>query len=208
LYCIVLYGQVEITAAPTYLVLTLMRFSYNAGTGSHAKIFTDIEYPLTLDVPVREPAGLRRETYGLVAVVVHSGLSSDAGHYLCYARHGARTASAADLFADRWFLFDDCRVARADFENVRSLTTRFSRDTAYVLIYRKAEGADYGPPDGFSTDPPLHGYLRERVDDDNVRYLQVGLFNDRFFPIEIRIAVYMVTSFLEFLETRKYREFG
>ena len=43
---------------------------------------------------------------------------------------------------------------------------------------------------------PLHGYLRDRVDDDNARYLQVGFFNDRFSPIEICVAVYMVTSFL------------
>jgi len=145
-----LYGQVEITAAPTYLVLTLKRFSYDTLTGRNAKIFTDIEYSLTLDVPVHESAGFRWETYGLVAVVVHSGLSSDAGHYFCYARHGVRTASATDLFADRWFLFDDIQVARADFENVRSLS---SRDTAYVLVYRKVEGEDCGPPDGFSADP-------------------------------------------------------
>jgi len=186
--------HVEICIAPTYLIITLMRFSYNSQTGSHAKIFTDIQYPLTLGIPVRSAdpesaaGGFHQETYGLVGVIVHSGSSSDAGHYFCYARHtvrptsttsleGADADSAEDCFADCWFMFNDSRVTRASFENICSLTHKFSRDTAYVLIYRRVDTVDMftdvNVTDAFALDPPLHRYLCDVVDEDNRLYLQV-----------------------------------
>jgi len=183
--------HVEICAAPTYLIVTLMRFSYNAQSGSHSKIFTDIQYPLILSIPVRAAVpesavnGFREETYGLVGVIVHSGSSSDAGHYFCYARHTLQPANASsfvdgdgDCFADCWFMFNDSRVTRASFENIRNLTHKFSRDTAYVLIYRCVDTVDtsvnVSVTDAFALDPPLHRYLCDIVDEDNRLYLQVS----------------------------------
>ena len=193
--------HVEICAAPTYLVVTLMRFSYDAQSGAHLKIFTDIQYPLVLGVPVRSTApesnGFDEEKYGLVGVIVHSGSSSDAGHYFCYARHSLPPSSTTsfdvdggeDCFADRWFMFNDSRVTRASFDNIRSLTHKFSRDTAYVLIFRRVAVAtdtstDASIVDGFALDPPLHRYLCDIVDEDNRLYFQVvsnnaALFLDR-----------------------------
>lgn len=178
--------HVEICAAPTYLIVTLMRFSYNAQNGSHSKIFTDIQYPLILSIPVRSAVpesvadGFHHETYGLVGVIVHSGSSSDAGHYFCYARHTLQPADAEcdeDCFADQWFMFNDSRVTRASFDNIRNLTHKFSRDTAYMLIYRRVDTVDKSVSvdvtDAFALDPPLHRYLRDIVDEDNRLYLQV-----------------------------------
>jgi len=195
--------HVEICAAPAYLVVTLMRFSYDAQSGAHSKIFTDIQYPLVLGVPVRSAApesaadGFSEEKYGLVGVIVHSGSSSDAGHYFCYARHSVPPSSATslcstdvdgneDCFADRWFMFNDSRVTRASFDNIRSLTHKFSRDTAYVLIFRRVGVAadtstDVGVTDGFALDPPLHRYLCDIVDEDNRLYLQVISNNQALF---------------------------
>ena len=192
--------HVEIRAAPTYLIVTLMRFSYDAQSGSHSKIFTDIRYPLVLGIPVRSAvpesaaSGLRQEAYGLVGVIVHSGLSSDAGHYFCYARHTLRPASTtsldgtdaddvADCYADRWCMFNDSRVTMATFDNIRSLTHKFSRDTAYVLIYRRIDtvdtSANVNVTDAFALDPPLHRYLCNIVDEDNRLYLQVS-YHDHY----------------------------
>jgi len=182
--------HVEICAAPTYLIVTLMRFSYNAHNGSHSKIFTDIQYPLILSIPVRSAVpelaadGYHQERYGLVGVIVHSGSSSDAGHYFCYARHtvqsgdmGSVVDSDEDCFTDHWFMFNDSRVTRASFDNIRNLTHKFSRDTAYMLIYRHVDTVDTSASvditDAFVLDPPLHRYLRDIVDEDNRLYLQV-----------------------------------
>jgi len=189
--------HVEIRSAPTCLIVTLLRFSYDAQSGSHSKIFTDIQYPLILGVPVRSAdpesaaVGFHEDTYGLVGVIVHSGSSSDAGHYFCYARHtlqpGSRTSLAdaesdEDCFADRWFMFNDSRVTSASFDNIRNLTHKFSRDTAYVLIYRRVDiaDADANVADAFALDPPLHRYLCDVVDEDNRRYLQVSSYWSSF----------------------------
>jgi len=190
--------HVEICAAPTYLVVTLMRFSYDAQTGAHSKIFTDIQYPLVLGIPVRSadpesaPTGFSEEKYGLVGVIVHSGSSSDAGHYFSYARHSLPPSSTMsfcgsdadgdeDCFAHRWFMFNDSRVTRASFDSIRNLTHKFSRDTAYVLIFHRIGIAadtftDVSVSDGFALDPPLHRYLCDIVDEDNLLYLQVVFY--------------------------------
>lgn len=195
--------HVEICAAPAYLVITLMRFSYDAQSGAHSKIFTDIQYPLMLSIPVRsvalEPAtdGFDEEKYGLVGVIVHSGSSSDAGHYFCYARHSLPPSSTTsfgstdvdvddDCFVDHWFTFNDSRVMRASFDSIRSLTHKFSRDTAYVLIFRRVGIAadaytDASVSNGFALDPPLHRYLCDIVDEDNQLYLQVISNNKALF---------------------------
>jgi len=187
--------HVEICSAPTYLIITLMRFSYDPQTGSHSKIFTNVQYPLTLTIPVQSVApesGFNQEAYGLVGVIVHSGSSSDAGHYFCYVRHAVKPTSTTsiegtdvesepDCFADWWFLFNDSRVTRASWENICSLSQKFSRDTAYVLIYHHidtvaATSTDVSVvTDAFALDPPLHRYLCDMIDEDNRLYFQVFL---------------------------------
>ncbi len=95
----------KIVDTPEYLIITLLRFSFSARTQRRSKILTDVKYPRTLYVPVvglgRSASSMKRsrpsrsplsnmttqERYGLCSVVVHSGLSSDCGHYYCYARH-------------------------------------------------------------------------------------------------------------------------
>ena len=97
---------VTIMESPEYLIITLLRFSFSAKTQRRSKILTDVKYPRTLYVPVcpsvdrassmkrlratRSPpstSGVTSERFGLCSVVVHSGLSSDCGHYYTYARH-------------------------------------------------------------------------------------------------------------------------
>ncbi len=94
---------VKIMESPEYLIITLLRFSFSIKTQRRSKILTDVKYPRTLYLPVcpsvdktkrlratRSPpqtSGLTHERFGLCAVVMHSGLSSDCGHYYCYARH-------------------------------------------------------------------------------------------------------------------------
>jgi len=163
--------RVCIVAAPSCLVLTLLRFAYNAKTGCNEKVFTNVDYPLTLFVPVSADSsgsGTLKKTssktsllqyvqYGLCGVIVHSGTSSDGGHYYSYARPCRVSKSGVpslksltsldgmvyccddDCFSDEWNLFNDERVSTSSFTDIRNLTMDYPKDTAYVLFYRRVE---------------------------------------------------------------------
>ena len=73
---------IDILESPYHLKCTLMRFEYDRERGSKRKIMTDIKYELSLKLP----CGNEEELFSLYAVVVHSGTSSDSGHYYTYAR--------------------------------------------------------------------------------------------------------------------------
>ena len=193
----------EIGAAPPYLVLTLLRFCFEGGR--HTKKLTDVRYPLSFSLPVTDSdtiehqsgsveANCRQKTYGLVGVVVHSGVSSDHGHYYSYARHAEPLTSplnaiedrrpvlrvdddedTADYFSSDWFMFNDERVTPASFLDFRDVTRKFAHDTAYVLVYREVVDGDViDERCSAAGDLQLPGRLREMVDRDNVLYLEVG----------------------------------
>ncbi|XP_036751403.2 ubiquitin carboxyl-terminal hydrolase 35 [Manis pentadactyla] len=169
---------VELSQGPRYLVLTLLRFSFDPRTMRRRKILDAVSIPLLLRLPL---AGGRGQAYDLCSVVVHSGVSSESGHYYCYAREGAARPAPALGAADRpepenqWYLFNDTRVSFSSFESVSNITSFFPKDTAYVLFYRQrpAEGpeAEPGSP-GVRTEPALHKDLMEAISKDNILYLQ------------------------------------
>ena len=77
--------SMKILEGPDYLMTTLMRFHYDRQQNRKSKIFTDIDYELEVKLPIFGQE-LREELYSLYAIVVHSGYSSDGGHYYTYAR--------------------------------------------------------------------------------------------------------------------------
>ncbi|XP_058162028.1 ubiquitin carboxyl-terminal hydrolase 35 isoform X2 [Dasypus novemcinctus] len=173
---------VELSQGPRYLVLTLLRFSFDPRTLRRRKILDDVSVPLLLRLPL---AGGRAQAYDLCSVVVHSGVSSESGHYYCYAREGAARPPPALATADRpepenqWYLFNDTRVSFSSFESVSNVTSFFPKDTAYVLFYRQRPGegpgegpeAEPGSP-GQRAEPTLHKDLMEAISKDNILYLQ------------------------------------
>lgn len=225
--------SVVISKAPSFLVLTLKRFSYNVTTHQRSKILQSVTYPLKLklsnniirvkeeetsnhhgnqtkggshvleerktppieeclidekieappskctkqdlecasqssEMPVADSASsalplenFPSETmYALTSVVVHSGVSSESGHYYCYARPSGHVVQHDDVTANEdsdktsdgkdtkkplqlvatdnhsWCLFNDSRVSPARFETFSDITKRFPKDTPYVLIYK------------------------------------------------------------------------
>ncbi|KAI8761693.1 ubiquitin carboxyl-terminal hydrolase 35, partial [Biomphalaria glabrata] len=231
--------RIQILESPQYLILTLLRFSYDTKLQSRTKIFQDVQYPRTLAVPVCKavpaspmdsksnpfsrmhsrsgsqtalvttksssqlsqleniaqrlappcegaaPAPEHCDLYGLSAVIIHSGTSSECGHYYCYARHSQagqidlslldRVTSVSnldnlDLLPDKWYNFNDNRVSHAHFETFSNLTKRFSKDTAYVLIYRKIDTEPTSV--SFISEPPLRPDLRDAVIKDNETYMK------------------------------------
>uniref|UniRef100_A0A8C6CTN8 Ubiquitin specific peptidase 35 n=1 Tax=Moschus moschiferus TaxID=68415 RepID=A0A8C6CTN8_MOSMO len=169
---------VELSQGPRYLILTLLRFSFDLRTMRRRKILDDVSVPLLLRLPL---AGGRGQAYDLCSVVVHSGLSSESGHYYCYAREGAARPAPAPGAAGRpepdtqWYLFNDTRVSFSSFESVSNVTSFFPKDTAYVLFYRQRpeEGSEAEPGSPRTrAEPTLHKDLMEAISKDNILFLQ------------------------------------
>lgn len=202
----------ELTEGPHYLILTLLRFSFNPRTMKRKKILDNVSIPVVLKLPVlvapekteevcrrgndraAPGSGFMSVVYDLCSVVVHSGISSESGHYYCYSRectdtvpHGQPQDGAPKLASDKqldfeiqWYLFNDTRVSFSSFESVSNVTSFFPKDTAYVLFYRQRPGrqscllhealAEAGRLHG---EPSLHKDLMEAISKDNILYLQV-----------------------------------
>lgn len=236
----------QIIEEPEYLILTLLRFSYDPKCHIRRKILDNVSLPLVLELPVKrstsplavvsggwsvgveisdtgenlakklKPSGADEVTcpqlvpYVLSSVVVHSGVSSESGHYYSYARnvtgsgpsglcHQSTALSLVSpqdkLFAEEspctvveneldtempreWFLFNDSRVTFTSFQSVQKITSRFPKDTAYVLFYKKQNstcGFNTNPANGLwvNGDPPLQKDLMDAITKDNKLYLQV-----------------------------------
>uniref|UniRef100_A0A4W5RX65 Ubiquitin specific peptidase 38 n=1 Tax=Hucho hucho TaxID=62062 RepID=A0A4W5RX65_9TELE len=212
----------RVVAAPEYLILTLLRFSYDAKCHVRRKILDNVTIPPLMRLPVHAPppkhssssssppssplqvdspessenlakklkpsqreeeeTGLEGNNgmtkgesevgvwptaqfipYVLSSVVMHSGMSSESGHYYSYGRNLngadgtepiALTCSAplgathpkqeveevcGGQAAGDWLLFNDSRVTFTSLGSVQNVTNRFPKDTAYVLIYRKQD---------------------------------------------------------------------
>ncbi|TFK16173.1 la-related protein 1B [Platysternon megacephalum] len=236
----------QIMEEPEYLILTLLRFSYDPKCHIRRKILDNVSLPLILELPVKrtassldvvsrgwsvdvefsdtgenlakklKPSGTEEVCcpelvpYVLSSVVVHSGISSESGHYYSYARnitgsgpslglcHQSKTMALAshgsllageishavienDLDANEmskeWFLFNDSRVTFTSFQSVQKITSRFPKDTAYVLLYKKqncSNGFNANSANGLwvNGDPPLQKELMDAITKDNKLYLQ------------------------------------
>ncbi|XP_077462056.1 ubiquitin carboxyl-terminal hydrolase 38 [Stigmatopora argus] len=233
----------KVTAAPEYLILTLLRFAYDAKCHVRRKILDNVTIPPRLRLPVQRPAApsppaappapaspppsepaessenlakklkpsrqdeeVQSVVYVLGSVVMHSGVSSESGHYYSYGRDRAAEGdaddqkdgsgrgervredpSAAPAVADDWLLFNDSRVTFASFQSVQNITSRFPKDTAYVLMYRKQEaagrdavtGSAAANGSGQSAEPPLQKELLDAIIKDNKLYLQEQELNAR-----------------------------
>lgn len=202
----------ELTEGPHYLILTLLRFSFDPRTMKRKKILDNVSIPVVLKLPVlvtpeeteevcqcgkdraAPGSGFMSVVYDLCSVVVHSGISSESGHYYCYSRectdtvpHGQpqdgtpKPASDKQLdFEIQWYLFNDTRVSFSSFESVSNVTSFFPKDTAYVLFYRQRPGRQgcllheaLAEAGRMHSEPSLHKDLMEAISKDNILYLQV-----------------------------------
>uniref|UniRef100_A0A8C9CP18 Ubiquitin carboxyl-terminal hydrolase n=1 Tax=Phocoena sinus TaxID=42100 RepID=A0A8C9CP18_PHOSS len=238
----------QITEEPEYLILTLLRFSYDQKYHVRRKILDNVSLPLVLELPVKrttsfsslseswsldvdftdisenlakklKPSGTEEACspklvpYLLSSVVVHSGVSSESGHYYSYARNITGTESSYQMchqpetltlassqshllgrdspsavveqdlenkeMSKEWFLFNDSRVTFTSFQSVQKITSRFPKDTAYVLLYKKQNSTNGLNGNNSTTglwvngDPPLQKELMDAITKDNKLYLQI-----------------------------------
>ncbi|XP_061484963.1 ubiquitin carboxyl-terminal hydrolase 35 isoform X2 [Rhineura floridana] len=203
----------ELTEGPHYLILTLLRFSFDLRAMRRKKILDNISVPLMLKLPVlmssedlsgtNPPKSAGRASacqafasvvYDLCSVVVHSGVSSESGHYYCYARDCEDVTAESDPknaswgiasekppdVAIQWYLFNDTRVSFSSFESVSNVTSFLPKDTAYLLFYRQRRSRSKDVGRGATAESgwvngDLHSpdkSLMEAIAKDNILYLQ------------------------------------
>lgn len=161
------------TEAPQHLLLTLLRFHYDRLLHRRGKITTKVSYPQRLELPID---GGKTVGYVLYAVVIHSGITLDGGHYYTLARssqlngedflnHGRTT--------EPWFMFNDSQVSRTDFESLISLSHKYPTDTPYLLWYRRVTDDQDSALDKRSSETKISPEdLKRLVDEDNEKFLR------------------------------------
>ena len=163
---------VTILEGPEYLLCTLVRFKYDRNLNRKSKVFTDVDYELQVE--------LTGEVYELYAVVIHSGYSSDGGHYYTYARElfddhvlegGGEDEEAEEggEAEEDWFMFNDSKVSFSDFNGFKNVFKQFPRDTAYQLFYKR-KTANNGQAERLKR--PLRADLKSAVEKDNLKFMR------------------------------------
>merc|ERR1712179_345753 len=126
--CNVLSDAVKTTRMKIYpknLIITLLRFKFDISSSRNKKLMTRVQVPTTLYWP-GSGEGLKYELY---CVIVHSGLSSEEGHYFTLVR---------DRQTEVWTKVSDQVVKTVPGWWVKELHSM--RDTTpYMLFYQKEE---------------------------------------------------------------------
>ena len=122
----------------------------------------------------KENSSSEDELYSLYAIVVHSGYSSDGGHYFTYSKVPKNSEDTSDSSEtsndDLWYIFNDSKVTYSTFESFINMSKKFPVDTAYVLFYQKVES------DKTEANTPLPSATRKdlkmAVERDNIKFMR------------------------------------
>ena len=151
-----------------------MRFHYDRQQNRKSKVFTEINYELELNLPVYQNEDkVNAELYTLYAIVVHSGYSSDGGHYYTYAREPLAIDGSETIEIElenynktsQWYIFNDSKVSFSSFDSFKNVSKRFPRDTAYLLFYQKVKSES-------NVNLPSKSELKMCVEQDNIKYMR------------------------------------
>ena len=150
--------QMDIVKFPKYLILTMKRFTYNVSTQKRSKLLHIVNHPQHFSFctscskchddkiellseesvpssssqifPEKQKCSKDNQHYfRLLSVIVHSGHSSDSGHYYAY------TCEYCDDGSYKWCLLNDSRVSSATDDCILKLSLKFPHDTPYVCVY-------------------------------------------------------------------------
>ncbi len=110
---------------PNTLQLQLKRFKY--GDTGPIKITTSVNLDDSFKVDFQRDGVVIPATYRFKAVICHSGITANSGHYFTYVKENGR-----------WFLYNDSSVTQVD-----SLPKEVSHQ-AYMLMYEKVPTAEAG----------------------------------------------------------------
>ncbi|XP_033118960.1 ubiquitin carboxyl-terminal hydrolase 1-like isoform X2 [Anneissia japonica] len=143
---------------PSVLIFHLKRFSTIFSgfypEGSVSKVNTHLATPLTLMLTpwCSTECEQRHQQYELYAIVMHSGVTSSSGHYVCYAqvptyslkpvgREDDEQPGTVKPNKSKWARFDDDMVEVLSEEDMLAIlcpiTTVSHTSTPYLLFYRE-----------------------------------------------------------------------
>ncbi|KAL0587190.1 hypothetical protein ABG067_003248 [Albugo candida] len=141
-----------IVSPPDHLVLTLKRMYYDVKQQKTQKCLRDVAFPAFLTLPdvsfndeeiihaSKERNQIHKShdrDYGLYAVLIHSGLTANSGHYYSFCRvSDGNELHLDDSEANPWIKFNDTNVEFSSMKEIHR-TTRSVSDSVYLLLYKK-----------------------------------------------------------------------
>lgn len=116
--------NINLETGPSNLILVMKHFKYDRKFHVRRKLMNKVHHNDIVTVTIGEDASGEcvRHTYKLNAVIVHSGMNIDSGHYYTFG---------ADKHGD-WFKFNDSFVCRSSLQDIKNLS---DLDTPYILFY-------------------------------------------------------------------------
>eukprot|EP01084_Bolivina_argentea_P257924 434632_1 len=138
----------KIMEAPQNLIICLKRMEWkcNKYRIEPVKNSKFIKCPLTVSLPVENDDEkieykLMNEKYLLYGAVIHSGISTQCGHYYSIGRHtnnAIKSYNESILDNNKWYKFDDTNVTMSTYEKLCKSNEYYgSHDVPYLLFYKK-----------------------------------------------------------------------
>ena len=126
----------HLTKLPGSLIFTLDRIAFDKEKGCRTKHLTKVTIPATIGLersPVTGYSVVEGGDYQLYAVVVHSGSTTDSGHFYTYGLPSTSTSS----LLDRSLCFNDSTVSLEDRDLINE--PKMDLDTPHLLFYQRHE---------------------------------------------------------------------
>lgn len=117
--------NIQIEQAPNNLVLFIKHFKYDRKFNVRQKILRRINHNETIVLPTNPSSGESLSvTYRLYALVIHSGINLDSGHYYTY---GSKSNGV-------WYSFNDNFVSITSEDDIKNLN---EYNTPCILFYKQ-----------------------------------------------------------------------
>lgn len=119
--------QVLKDPAPSSLILSLKRFSYDFDTQQSIRLSDEVSFDATLNITTTSEKNLSKtinHSYAIKSIIIHQGSSPRGGHYYAYV---------FDKTLKRWVKFNDSSVSFVEQDEVKEDALR----NGYVYLFEK-----------------------------------------------------------------------
>lgn len=146
--------HITLEEGPSNLILVIKHFKYDRNYHVRRKLLHKVHHNELITLHERTKDAYFRLKYKLYAVIVHSGMNIDSGHYYTYAVNTS----------DEWYKFNDSHISRSSFSDIKNLS---SLNTPYILFYEfmhreKITETDYQTELEAETVTPTNDICRKR----------------------------------------------
>ncbi|KAF9921594.1 Ubiquitin carboxyl-terminal hydrolase 35 [Linnemannia zychae] len=136
-----------LTSLPANLIVSLNRFRFDTQKSRRIKINTPIRLSRSIQVKVQDGHDLQE--YDLYAVVIHTGVSANHGHYYTFAKDSDPSISTKDstpsssvsgmAATSTWLLYNDTSIRTSSFDEMQQTLANSRTETPYMLFFRKTQ---------------------------------------------------------------------